>query len=359
MKKRNLIITALILFSVSVYLALLSGKIILTESSSAQAVIQPIVTPLIYTGFKGKVAQSFALAFGSLMKIFGHSVLASIIALALLVELILLYPAIRVQLKQKKIHLLHKKLIDRFNRGELAVSATEQELHRLYSVNESIHHRGSWLVAAQLALLFFSFWGLNLIAKSPQLIQSSWSMTNFILLTKANGVWIPLLASLIYFFHALVKMYYKQREDYISGAQITLAFAFAVLGSIAVYYFATLFAVALVIYFATLVTFATIRYLIVEQHSREWGKMVQGELVQNLREAQPHQNRFQYLSRLWNHLPVVRHVNFNLLEEALSMTLGLLLVLTFFGAFGITNGELSGAQLQAAMLQLEIESWLQ
>ena len=50
-----------------------------------------------------------------------------------------------------------------------------------------------------------------------------------------------------------------------------------------------------------------------------------------------YQSCFAYFTSLWRHIPIVRYINFNLLEEALSMTLGLILALSFFGAFQKTS----------------------
>ena len=87
----------------------------------------------------------------------------------------------------------------------------------------------------------------------------------------------------------------------------------------------------LTVYFSTLITVATLRYIIVEQHATAWGKLAQRQLIDMLRNVEIHENRFQYLSSKWNHLPVVRYINFHLLEEALSMSLGLMLAFNFFG----------------------------
>ena len=333
MKRIGLILITLGLFAFSIYLAFLQGSIPFTERP-VESVLAPVqASPLVYTGFKAEVTKVFSVVFNSIMQFTGNSVLLGIIVLALLVELILLYPSVRIQIKQKKIHLFHKKLVDRFNRGELSVSETEDELHKLYDVNEKIHHRGAILVATQIIIFFFTFWGLNLMVRVPDLLYGSWNVLNFSLLSVTKGFWIPLFAGLIYFMHAMIKIYYKEKEDYISTAQTTIAFLFAIIGSAIVYLFASIFAVALVIYFVTLVTFATIRYIVVEQDAKEWKKIAQQELIQMLLKAKPHKTRFEYFSRKWSHLPVVRHINFNLLEEALSMTLGLILALSFFGAF--------------------------
>jgi len=335
MKKFGLALTTLGLFVLSIYLAFLQGSRPVVETPDVlEGTLRGVAaSPLVYFGFKAQVAKIFATVFNSLMQVTGQSVLLSIIALALVVELVLLYPSMRIQLKQKKIHLFHKKLVDRFNSGELSVSKTEDELYKLYDVNEKIHHRGAVIVVIQIALFFFTFWGLNLMVKAPGLLYGSWNVLNFSLLSKTTSYAIPLLAGLIWFFHAMVKIYFKEKEDYISSAQTTVAVLFAIIGAAAIYLFASIFAMALVLYFMTLVTFATIRYIMVERHTREWGKFVQRELIKMLKEAKPHKDRFEYFSRLWNHLPIVRHINFNLLEEALSMTIGLILALTFFGAF--------------------------
>ncbi len=334
-KKFSLALVTLTLFAASLYLAYRQGSLPeVTDSSVNDSVLRgAAASPLIYTGLKAQIAKLFAVVFNSLMTFMGKSVMLGIVTLALLVELLLLYPSVRIQLKQKKIHLFHKKLIDKFNKGELAVSKTEDELHKLYDVNEKIHHRGAWMVVIQVLLFFFTFWGLSLIVKAPGLITGSWSVLNFSLLSKSQGLFLPVMTALVYFVHALAKIYYKEKEDYISPAQTTMALVFAVVGAVVVYIFAGRFAVALSVYFVTLVSFSTIRYIVVEQHAKKWGAMAQRELIQMLREAGPHTNRFAYFSRVWNHLPIVRHINFNLLEEALSMTLGLMLALSFFGAF--------------------------
>lgn len=344
MKRFGLILITLVLFAFSIYLAFLQGSISLVEEPLRMAwpggqeytksmLISVPASPLVYTGFRAEVAKIFAVGFNSILQFTGNSVLLGIIALALLVELVLLYPSVRIQIKQKKIHTFHKKLVDRFNSGELSVNETEDELHKLYAVNERIHHRGTILVVIQILIFFFTFWGLNLMIRVPGMLTGSWSILNFSLLSKATNSLLPVLAGLLYFVHAMIRIYYKEKEDYISTAQTTMAFVFAVVGSVIVYLFAGIFAVALIIYFVTLVTFSTIRYIVVEQDAKAWKILAQQELIQMLREAKPHKNRFEYFSRKWNHLPIVRHINFNLLEEALSMALGLLLALTFFGAF--------------------------
>lgn len=339
MKKTSLIIVTLALFGFSVYLAFLQGSVPVVEQ---QEYLHAAFTPthssqLIFTGFRATAAMFFAGVFNAITKITGGNVLLGIMGLGVLVELLLLYPSVRIQLKQKKIHLFHKKLVDRFSSGELSVSKTEDELHKLYDVNEKIHQRGALMVVTQIALFFFTFWGLSLMVKAPNMLAGSWNVFNFSLLSRVDGYMIPLLTGVVYFLHAMVKIYYKEKEDYISPSQITMAMVMAFFFAVLVYMFASMFAVALTVYFLTLLTVSTIRYIIVEQHAKAWGKLAQRELIQMLKKAGPHHDRFEYFSRMWNHLPIVRHLNFNLLEEALSMTLGLLLALSFFGAFQNTN----------------------
>jgi membrane protein insertase Oxa1/YidC/SpoIIIJ len=338
MKKFGLIITTLVLFSLSIYVAFMQGSVSgVMHQSAPDSIISAVQTPVMYTGIKAVVAESFSFIFSGLMYFMAHNILLAIIALALLVELILLYPSVRIQLKQKKIHLFHKKLIDRFNNGELSVSKTEEELYKLYDVNEKIHHRGALMVVAQVIVFFYTFWGMNLIANAPEMLNGSWNFLNFSMLGSPSGYALPFFVSIVYFAHGITKIYFKSKEDYISSPQVTLSLIFSVIGSVLVYFFVGIFPAALSVYFVTLITVATIRFILAEQHSRGWGKQAQKELVEMLHGAKAHENRFEYLSRVWNHLPIVRHINFCLLEEALSMTLGLLLALSFFGAFQKTE----------------------
>lgn len=354
MKRFGLIFTTLGLFALSVYLAFQQGSASLATPPVEGTLHGAAASPLVYVGFKAQVAKVFVAIMNSLLALTGESVLLSIILLALLVELVLLYPSFRIQLKQKKIHLFHKKLVDRFTKGELSVSRTEDELHKLYDVNEKIHRRGALLVIAQVFLFFFTFWGLNLMVKAPGLLSGSWSILNFSLLNAPATYALPLVAALLYFTHACIRIYFKQKEDYISSAQVTIAALFAVIGAVVVYVFAGIFAAALTIYFITLVTFATIRYIVVEQHARGWGQFAQKELMQMLRDAGPHKSRFEYFSRKWNHIPIVRHINFSLLEEGLSMTLGLLLALSFFGAFQKADNPYTAQQSHPVKAVVEV-----
>jgi hypothetical protein len=334
-KYAGLIISTLALFAISIYLAFAQGNVSMGAQKEAMThLVAPAQTmPIIHTGVRAIVADSFAWVMNILTPAFSSSIFLAIITLALVIELLLLYPAVRIQLKQKKIHLFHKKLVDRFNNGELTVSDTKHELNLLYAVNEKIHSRGAVLFAIQMIVFFMALWGLSLIVESPYLLQGSWNVFNFSLLSKPVNFVIPLVASLLYFLHSLVKTYFKEKEDYISQTQSLVAILLAVISSAGVYYFATIFSVALTIYFVTQIAFATVRYIIVEQKSYEWGKMAQRELIHMLRTIPVHSNRFEYISQKWNHMPIVRHINFHLLEEALSMSLGVLVALNFFGAF--------------------------
>ncbi len=332
-KQIGLIAITLILFSLSIYIAFLQGGV---SGNVLQHYPQSILTgiysnPIVYTGFRAEVASVFAVIFNIFMKITGGSVILSIIILALSVELLLLYPSILIQFKQKKIHLFHQKLVDKFNNGKLSVSKTKQELHKVYDVNQKIHQRGAILVAIQIAIFFVTFWGLNLIIKAPEMLYGSWNLLNFSLLSKNTGFTIPVLAGALYFLHSMVKIYFKKEEDYVSPSQILAAMFFTIIGSSIVYIFSGIFAVVLSVYFITLITFSTVRYILIEKYTENWrSSFIKKELIKMLREAKPHKNRFQYFSRIWSHLPIVRHINFNLLEEALSMSLGLLVAVSLF-----------------------------
>jgi hypothetical protein len=356
MKKVGLVLTTLSLFAFSVYLAFVQGSSPLAEQRNLLGAFWSSGTGnnAFGGGLKGFVANAFSGIMNSFLYVSGHSILWALVLLALLVEIVLLYPSVSLQLKQKMIHLFHKKVVDRFNRGELAVSATRDELYRVYDVNEAMHTRGAWLVTVQVLVFLFTFWGLGLMVQLPGMLAGSWSIANFSLLTSPETVWVPLLASLVYFFHSVVKMVYKEREDYLSPTQGALGIVFAILGATVVYYFSGFFATALTVYFVTLVTFSTIRIIVVEQHARQWGKLAQLQMLQMLRESKPHKDRFEYFSRKWNHLPVVRNLNFAMLEEALSMTLGLMLALSFFGGFQKAERNFaSGLQPNPIVVQLQ------
>ncbi len=327
MKKFGLIATTLILFAASLYLAFVQGgKSLLEQKEYLGHLAAPAdVSPVLYTGIRAQVVEGFAKIVNGFLWVANGNILLALVLLGLVVELVLLYPAIRIQLKQKKIHLFHKKLVDRFNRGELSVSETQHELHKLYAVNEKIHSRGALLVAAHVAIFFAVLWGLNLLVGAPHLIAGSWSFMNFSLLQIPANFVIPMLAALLYFLHGLIKVWYKEQEDYISPTQSVVSILFAVAGSTVVYFFSSVFSVALTIHFITLITFSTLRFLYAEKNAKNWGKFVQKDLIHDLRHVHLHKNKFQYLSYKWNHLPVVRYINFHLMEEAVSMSLALVL----------------------------------
>ena len=152
MKKFSLIIITLVLFALSIYLAFMQGSVSAgVEVDKLTHLAAPTqMSPLVYTGVRAEMANISADVMNGLMTVFGNNILISIIILALLVELVLLYPSVRIQLKQKKIHLFHKKLVDRFNRGEIELSETKQELDLLYAVNERMHTRGMFFVIIQV-----------------------------------------------------------------------------------------------------------------------------------------------------------------------------------------------------------------
>ena len=289
-----------------------------------------------------KIVLTFAAnVMNALVGVTGGHVLAALVLLALFVELALLYPSVRLQLKQKKIHLFHKKLVDRFRVGELSYSQTESELGKLYAVNEKIHSRGAVLVILQVLLFLAVLWGLNLLTQSPGLFHGAWTVLNFDLLQKATAPLLPVLVSLLYFLHALTKIVCKEKADYISPTQTMMALLFAVLGSTVIYFFAGTFAGALSVFCAAIFAFSTVRYLIVEGHAQTWGELAQHDLIEMLRHAETSHDRFETFSQAWNHLPMVRYINFHLLEEALSMSLGLMLALNFFGVFSAPDHDLS------------------
>jgi membrane protein insertase Oxa1/YidC/SpoIIIJ len=337
-KKSGLVFTTLALFTLSIYLAFAQGSMGGAGNGitgAAHFAAPADMSPIVYTGIRASMANISAGAMNVLMAVFANNILISIIALAMLVELALLYPSVRIQLKQKKIHFFHKKLVDSFNRGEIEAGEARREIDVLYAVNEKLHAKGAFFVAAQIIVFFMVLWGLNLLVNVPYLVRGSWSVFNFSLLNKPTDFWIPLIVSLLYFMHSVSKVYYKEKDDYISPSQSVVAIGFAVMGAAIVYWFASAFPAALSFYVVTLIAFSTVRYVIVEQNAQSWGKLAQRQLAGMLDTTKPYKDKFEYLSQKWNHIPIVRYINFHLLEEALSMTLGLLLALTFFGVISI------------------------
>lgn len=329
MKRTGLILTSIILFAVSLYAAYVQGVGYAEVNGLAggHLAAAPLDSVSNLAPFWAKYLSIFSGLLNTLTSVFGDSLIAGVIVLALLVELVTLYPSVNLQLKRKKIHLFHKKLVDRFHRGELRMSESKRELDVLYSVNERIHRRGALLFGSQLIVFLLVFVGLDLVAKVPSVLLGAFSSFNFALLSGPVGISLPILASLAYLLHSLVKIYLKQQEDYISMKQTYTALGFVIIISGMVFYFATIFAVLLTVFFLTQITFATMRYLIVEEHAKGWGKYVQRELVKMLRTSRLHKNKLEHWSRMFHHLPLVRHLNFHLLEEAVSMTLAIVMVL--------------------------------
>lgn len=329
MKRIGLIFTTIILFAVSLYAAYVQGSSYAVSGGLAGGhLAAPVMDPIgPTTQFAQSYLEFFSRLMGNLTTIFAGSLIAAVIALALLVEFITLYPAVNIQLKQKKIHLFHKKLVDRFHKGELTMSKTKRELDVLYSVNERIHARGALLISFQLVIFLFVMWGLKMVVQYQTLLGGSFSSFNFALLSRPADASLPILAGLAYMLHSLVKISLKQREDYIGEKQVYTALGFGIGASALVFYFASVFPMLLTVYFLTQITFATMRYLIVEEKAASWGKFVQRQLIHMLRTSKLHKNKVEHLSRKFNHMPLVRHLNFHLLEEALSMSLAIVLVL--------------------------------
>jgi len=326
-KRLGLLFTTIILFALSLYVAYQQGifysdtTVVLSGNLTAQ------VPTIALVGFKADMLQLFSVILNSLTSAFGGSLLAALIVLAFIVELSTLYPAVNLQLKQKKIHLFHKKLVDRFHRGELTMTKTKRELDVLYSVNERIHRRGALLVGFQLLVFVFVLGGLQLTALNPMVLLGSFSSFNFALLAKPVATSLPILAGLAYMLHALIKIHIRQREDYISMTQAIVALAIAVVASVVVFYFASTFATLLSVYFLTQITFATMRYIIVEENAKVWGKQAHKDLVKMLHTSKFHKNKVEHWSRKFNHLSIVRNINFHMLEEAVSMSLALVIAL--------------------------------
>ena len=329
MKRFGLIFSTVVLFALSLYLAYEQGA----SSGSLQGFIGGhLAAPSGLAGslnaFEAQLLNVFGGLVSSLTAFFGGSLIAAVIVLALLVELALLYPAVSIQLKQKKIHLFHKKLVNRFLSGELSLSDSNRELDVLYSVNENIHRRGALLISAQLIVFVAVLMGLNLLSQNPAMLSGgSFDSFNFALFAKPVSAALPALAGLAYFLHSLIKIHLKQREDYISPMQTMLATFFGLFASAVVFFFAEMFATLLSVYFLTQITFATMRYIIVEENAKVWGKQAQKELIKLLHSAKLHKNKIEHLSRRFNHHPMVRSINFHLLEEALSMSLALVITL--------------------------------
>lgn len=327
MKRTGLIFTTITLFAASLYTAYAQG-LSYADASGITGLHLSAPSAVKLSFFWAAFMNSFSWVLNGLTGIFGGSLLAAIVVLALLVELITLYSAVGIQLMQKKIHIFHKKLVDRFQRGELTMGKTKHELDVLYSVNERMHRSGACLISAQVLLFVLVFAGLHFTARIPGALSGPFSSFNFALLSRPMDLSLPVVASLAYLLHSLVKIHLKQREDYINPRQVGVAFTFAVAASGLVFYFASTFAVLLTVFFLSLITFATMRYIIVEENAQTWGKVARQELIHLLRSSSLHKNKFEHLSRKFNHLPIIRHLNFHLLEEAASMSLLLFIALS-------------------------------
>ena len=199
------------------------------------------ISPVLYTGFQGAFVGGFARFMNFLAHLFSNNLLVAVMVLAVIVELLLLLPAIHIQLKQKKIHLFHKKLVDRFNRGELSLSDTRHEMNILYAVNEKIHAHGAVFVVIQVAVFLGVLWSLNLLTHVPYLLQGAQNILNFTLLNSPADFAIPLIAGAFYFFHSLIRIYCKQKEDYISSTQSLFSLFFALFSSAVVYWASSIF----------------------------------------------------------------------------------------------------------------------
>lgn len=327
MKRTGLIFTSLIIFAISLYAAYLQGVSYIEINGLAGGhLAAPFLVVEVLSPFWEAYLNIFSFLLNGTANMFAGSLIAGVILLAFAVELIVLYPSVNLQLKQKKIHLFHKKLVDRFHRGELTMGESKRELDVLYSVNERMHRRGALLFASQLILFVLVLLGLRLVAGEPTVLWGAFSPFNIALFDKPIGVGLPILAGMAYLLHSLVKIHLKQREDYIGMKQVYTALTFAFVTSALVFYFAAIFPVLLTVYFLTQITFATLRYIFVEERAKDWGKYVQRDLIHLLKTSKLHKNRLEHLSRKFNHLPLVRHLNFHLLEEALSMSLAVVLV---------------------------------
>ena len=329
MKRIGLILTTILIFAVSLYVAYMQGVNYVDVNGSAgvhlAAPLNGSIASLSVIGMK--FLSYFSNVVSALARVFGGSLIVAVVVLALLVQLITLYPAVNLQLKQKKVHMFHKKLVNRFQRGELTMSAGKRELDVLYSVNERIHRRGALLVATQLVVFLIVFVGLSLMSYVPSVLFGSFSSFNYALLSAPVGYGLSIMVSLAYLLHALSKIHFKQREDYIDARQIYVGLGIALVIAAMVFYFASTLPVLLTVFFLTLVTFSTMRYVVVEVNSKKWGKFVQKELIKLLHTAKAHKNKVQHWTRKFHHIPIIRYLNFHLLEEGASMSLAIIMVI--------------------------------
>src|SRR3989338_900539 len=114
MKRASLIVFTLFFFALSLYVAFIqgSGSFSFIPEFHLSALEAPEASRLFYSGIQAEVARVFSVIMNFLMGFTGGQIFWAIVWLALIVEVVLLYPSVRLQLKQKKIHLFHKKLVD-------------------------------------------------------------------------------------------------------------------------------------------------------------------------------------------------------------------------------------------------------
>lgn len=268
----------------------------------------------------------FADFFYGILAFTNQNLFWGVLILALLVELVLLYPSAAIELKQKKIHLFHKKLVDQFRSGKLSLSKSKQELDVLYAVNEKLHRRGALLFTIQLVVFLWAL--LNLVRLTFHLPENWAALSQFdvMLLNFPQSFLIPIVVALGYFFHAIIKIYFKQKEDYIDPWQSRLSFFMSIVISALVFAFASIMPTVLSVYLLTLFTFSTLRYLWVQHHAKGWKKVAHRELVHMLIHTPAHKKGFSKWRVKLNHSAFMRHFNLHMLTEAASMSLVLGLV---------------------------------
>ncbi len=116
MKRVGPIVAILTLFAVSLFVAYQQS---INFADSSAWVTSQAISSFADSQFVGFWTSFFANILSSLTSVFADSLLAAIMVLALMVELITLYPAASIQLKQKKIHLdLHSDQFLKDNQGK-------------------------------------------------------------------------------------------------------------------------------------------------------------------------------------------------------------------------------------------------
>ncbi len=304
-------------FGATMTLALAQTSLIPVGGGSPMA-FAPVAEAAAYS----PAIEFFASLFGTLTGLLG-GLFWAVIVLALLVELILLYPSVSLQIKQKKIHLFHKKIVDRFGSGELSLSQAKSELPILYAANRVLHRRAALLFAVQLAVFLWVLLGLRHLSMN----SAAGSLFESALLSAPSDPLLPLSLALAYFFHSLIKIRFRQQQDYLSPWQSRLALFIAFAVAMVAYSFSSAMPVLLSVYAIHLVSFATFRYLWVERHAEAWGKTAQKQLIHLLKTVDLRSGRRQAFADRLRHSPFVRHFNLHLLEEAASMSLAIALML--------------------------------